>query len=227
VVKGVIFDLDGTIVDSLEALWRAFNAGVTAFKLAPVAREPLFALMNIGKSLADILREIYPELRTESASSTISDIMSVIRNEYLAKGVSEVRLSNGAPEVLERLRARGLKIGIVTSRTVAPEKMWREFNRLQVAQLVDAVVTANESRRKPAPEPVIECLKRLKLHSEECIFVGDSQADMRAGKAAGVGTVAIATGVSSRQNLDAESPDFIFNNLPSFTEKLDYILSRC
>lgn len=226
-VKGVIFDLDGTIVDSLEALWRAFNAGVTAFKLAPVTREPLFALMNKGNSLADILREIYPELRTESASSTISDIMSVIRKEYLAKGVAEVRLSDGAPGVLERLRTKGLKIGIVTSRTVAPEKMWREFSRLQVAQFVDAVVTANESRRKPAPEPVIECLKRLKLYPEECIFVGDSQADMRAGKAAGVGTVAIATGVSSRQNLSAESPDFIFDNLPSFTEKLDYILSRC
>ena len=224
-VKGVIFDLDGTIVDSLDTLWRAFNDGVTAFKLEPVGQERLFGLMNQGIGLADILGEIYPELRSESSSKTVVGIMSEIKKDYLAQCLEEVGLSGGVPELFSRLRARGLKIGVVTSRTVTPEKMWREFGRLGVTQFIDAVVTATESRRKPAPEPVIECLKRLELLPGECIFVGDSQADMRAGKASGVGTVAIATGVSAREDLEAESPDFVFSNLHSFMAKLDFILN--
>ena len=226
-VKGIIFDLDGTVVDSLDSLWRVFNVGVTAFKLVPVAGERLFALMNKGIGLADILREIYPELKAESSAAIISDIISVIRREYSAHYVDGVQLADGAQEMLGRIRARGLRIGVVTSRTVIPEKMWREFDRLKVTRFVDAVVTAAESRRKPAPEPIIECLSRLEIAPEDCIFVGDSQADMRAAQAAGVMTVAIAAGVSSREGLEAESPDFIFDNLPGFIKELDFVLDGC
>ena len=57
-VKVVIFDLDGTIIDSIDALWRVFNAGVTSFKLEPVVKECLLALMNRGTGLAEILVEV-------------------------------------------------------------------------------------------------------------------------------------------------------------------------
>ncbi len=226
-VKGVIFDLDGTLVDSLDTLWRAFNAGVNAFNLPSVTQERLFALMNKGIGLADILRDVYPELGTESVTATVTDIMAVIRRDYLAACVNDVKLSDGAWEMLNGFKAIGLKIGIVTSRTVAPEKMWREFGRLEITQFVDAVITANELKRKPDPESLIECLKRLAVMPEECIFVGDSQADIRAGQAAGVRTVAIAAGVSSWKDLAAESSDFIFDNLPSFAERRDFVLHRC
>ncbi len=226
-VKGVIFDLDGTILDSMDALWRAFNAGVTAFKLGPVVRERLLGLMNQGISLAEILGEIYPELRAESASSMVRDIMGEIRRDYLARYTEEVGLSSGIQELFDLLRARRLKIGVATSRTAASEKLWYELGRLQMAQFIDAVVTAAESCRKPAPDTIIECLKRLELLPGECILVGDSQADIRAGKAAGIKTVAVATGVSAREDLEAESPDFVFDNLHRFIEKLDSILSEC
>lgn len=224
-VKGVIFDLDGTILDSIDALWRAFNAGVTTFKLEPVAKERLLSLMNRGTNLAEILGEIYPELRAESASDTVGSIMTEIKRDYLARGKEEVTFSSGALELFDLLRARGLRIGVVTSRNSPPERLWHELERRQIAQFIDTVVTAVESRRKPAPDPIIECLKRLELLAEECIFVGDSQADVRAGKAARVRTVAVVTGVGTRRELEAESPDFVFDNLRSFIEKLDFILS--
>ena len=226
-VKGVIFDLDGTILDSIDALWRAFNTGVTAFKLEPVVKERLLGLMSRGTSLAEILGEIYPELRAEAASGTVGGIMAEIKKDYLARGKEEVRFSSGALELFDLLRARGLRMGVVTSRNSPPERLWHELERRQIAHFIDAVVTAVESSRKPAPDPIIECLKRLELLPEECIFVGDSQADVRAGKAAGVRTVAVATGVGDRGELEAESPDFVFDNLRSFIEKLDFILSGC
>ncbi len=226
-IKGVIFDLDGTILDSIDALWRAFNAGAAAFKLEPVVKERLLGLMNQGAGLAEILAEIYPELGVESASGTVGDIMAAILNDYLARDKEEVGFSIGALELFGLLRARGLRMGVVTSRTVPPESVWHELERRQITQFIDAVVTGVESYRKPAPDPIIECLKRLELLPEECIFVGDSQADMRAGRAAGVRTVAVATGVSPKEKIEAESPDFVFDNLHSFIEKLDFILRGC
>lgn len=223
-IKGVIFDLDGTILDSLDAFWRAFNAGVATFKLEPVAKERLLALMNRGASLAEILGDIYPGLRVEPVS-VIEEIKVEIRKEYLALSEDEVELTSGAKEMLSQLRLKGLKIGVVTSRSVPPDRGWRELTNLQVAHFIDVMVTGAKAKRKPAPDTVVECLERLELLPEECIFVGDSQVDIIAGRAAGVRTVAVATGVTDRQALASESPDFIFDNLPEFMGKLDLILS--
>lgn len=226
-VKGVIFDLDGTLLDSIDVLWQSFNTGVEAFGLEPTAKEQLMDSMNQGHSLADILREIYTELRTESASGTISGIMAEIKKAYRAQGVEKVSFSGGAKELLGLLKARGVRMGIVTSRSSSPERVCHELESRQMPHFIDAVVTAAEANRKPSPDAIIVCLKRLELLPEECIFVGDSQADIRAGKSAGVRTAAVATGVSARRELEAESPDFVFDNLHGFIDKLDFILSGC
>ncbi len=225
-IKAVIFDLDGTILDSIDALWRAFNAGVTTFQLKPVAKKRLLGWMNQGTGLARILTEIYPELSDEAASSLVGDIIDEIIKQYRVRRDEATGLSDGAAALLARLKARGLKIGVVTSRTVAPPGIWSELDRLQLAGFVDEVVTAAESSRKPAPDGIIACLNRLEVLPEEGILVGDSQADIRAGKAAGIKTVAVATGVSDRAGLVAESPDFVFDNLPGFARKLDFILGE-
>ncbi len=225
-IKAVIFDLDGTLLDSIDVFWQAFNAGVATFKLKPVARECLLDLMDQGASLPEILSKVYPVLRAEPASTTVEKIMAEIKKEYLARSGGEVGLTSGAQELLSLLKSKGLKIGIVTSRAIPPEKQWRELRKLRMAHCIDAMVTGAENRRKPAPDTIIECLKRLELLSEECIFVGDSQVDIIAGKAAGVKTVAVTTGVSHIRALSAESPDFIFDNLLRFMDKLDFILSR-
>jgi len=225
-VRTVIFDLDGTILDSIDTLWLAFNAGVTAFKLELVVKERLLALMNRGDGLAEILVEVYPELKAASASDTVRSIMDEILREYLTRCAEETKLSRGVPELLAALRARGFRMGVVTNRTYTPQRLWQDLAKLQVAHFIDTVTTAAQSRRKPAPDALIECLKKMELLPEECIFVGDSQADMRAGKGAGVRTVAVATGVSVKGDLETESPDFIFDDLPSFTEELDFVLSQ-
>ncbi len=224
-IKGVIFDLDGTMLDSIDAFWWAFNAAVVTFKLEPVAKERLLGLMNQGASLAEILSDIYPVLRTEPVSLKVQEIMAKIKEEFLAHSKDEVGLTSGAQELFSLLRLKGIKMGIVTSRAVAPEKQWHELRKLRVAYFIDAIVTGAEIPRKPAPDAIIECLKQLALLPEECIFVGDSQADMRAAKAAGVKSMAITTGVGGMEGLSAESPDFIFDNLLKFIDKLDFILS--
>lgn len=224
-IKSVIFDLDGTLVDSLDALWGAFNDGVAAFHLPPVTRDVLMGWMNRGTPLADILTGTYTGLSGGADLARPADIMLAIKEQYLARCTEETVLEDGAAALLARLKERPLKLGVVTSRTVAVQKVWAELERLHIGGMVDAVVTAADLPRKPAPDGVLACLKQLAVAPGEALLVGDSRADIRAGKAAGVRTVAIAGGVSSREGLAAESPDFIFDNLPGLSRQLDAVLA--
>lgn len=225
-IKAVIFDLDGTIVDSIDIRWRAFNAGVAAFKLEPVPKEGLMESMNSGARLAEILGDLYPALKAETGSPAIDEIIAEIRKRYPSDSSEGAGLASGARELFNLLRLREIRIGVVTNRVVPVERILTELGRLRVAHFIDAVVTAAEGRRKPAPDPIIECLNSLELLPEECVFVGDSQADMLAGKAARVRTVAVTTGVAHLPALAAESPDFIFDSLHSFIGELDMVLNR-
>ena len=221
-----MFDLDGTILDSIDVWWRAFNDGVAVFQLEPVPKERLMEFMNEGARLAEILVGSYPELGAEVGSAMIGDIMEEIRKRYPTNSGAQVDLVIGALELLSLLKQRGLKTGVVTSRSMMAERQWQELGKLKVAHLIDAVVTASVSRKKPAPDTVIECLEYLGVLPEECVMVGDSLADIMAGKAAGVRTVAVATGVADLPTLAAESPDFIFDSLLSLISKLDLVLGR-
>jgi len=223
-IKAVMFDLDGTMLDSIDAWWQAFNDGAAAFQLEPVAKEPLMKFMNDGARLAEILVGFYPELGTDGGSAKIDEIMEGIRNMYPTNSGMQVDLALGALELLNILKRKGLKIGVVTSRSMLAEKQWQELHELEVAHLVDYVVTASNYRKKPAPDTLIKCLERLGVSPEESIIIGDSLADVEAGKAAGVKTVAVATGVADLPTLQAESPDFIFGSLVDLINQLDLVL---
>ena len=223
-IKAVMFDLDGTILDSIDAWWQAFNEGAAPFHLEPVPKERLLEFMNSGSKLAEILIGIYPELGPDPDSARIAEIMEEMRTKYPTNSGGKVDLIDGALDLLHLLKQRGLKIGVVTSRSLIAEKQWRELARLEVDHFFDCVVTAFDSRRKPAPDTVFECLGNFNVRPEECIIIGDSLADVIAGKAAGVKTVAVATGVSDLASLTAESPDFIFDNLVSLMDNIDLVL---
>ncbi len=226
-IKAVILDLDGTILDSVGALWRAFNAGVSHFGLPSVARERLLELMGEGIGLPDMLSNIYRELTTEPGIKMVDEIGREMRRAYLAGGGGEeAGFVEGARELLDQLKSKGMKIGIVTGRTIATERQWQQLARLNIAHLIDTVVTAVAAPRKPAPDTINAYLAELGLLPDECISVGDSAADIVAGKAAGVRTVAVATGVTPSRVLSAKSPDFMFSNLYQLMDNLDYILGQ-
>ncbi len=79
--------------------------------------------------------------------------------------------------------------------------------------MVDAVVTAGETRPKPDPASLLKCALDLNLSLDECVFVGDSRADIIAARSAGVTSIAIPTGVASRQDLAEEQPHYIIDSL--------------
>ena len=214
-IKGVIFDLDGTLIDTLEAYTQAVNQGIGKFNLKPVSIEKLADFLNRGLTLEKTLLELFPTTfeKKEARLQCLEEVITVYR--YLVK--ESVSLMPGAEETLPRLREMGLKIGIVTARTTTGERKWLELRHLGIDHYIDAIVTGGEAERKPATGSLMECLKILGLSPTECVMVGDSQADILAGKAAGVMTIALPTGVASRETLSKDNPEAIIDSLADLT----------
>lgn len=214
-IKGVIFDLDGTLIDTLEAYARAFNQGIEKFGLKPVSEEKLAFFLNWGLPLEKILLEISPT--TFRKDGPRLQCLEEIGKAYSELEEENVILKPGVEEVLPGLREMGLKIGIVTGRMTSGELKWRELRRLGVDHYIDAMVTGAEAERKPAIGSLMECIKMLGLSPKDCVLVGDSQADILTGKAAGVMTVALPTGVASRETLSKDNPAVILDSLADLT----------
>ena len=212
-IKGVIFDLDQTIIDSLGALTEAFNTGTRKFGLEPVTGERIAHFLDEGLRLGEILLELYPSVFEEDGKRQACGDM--IRKAYFELEPQKVLLKPGVKRTLQSLKARGVKIGIVTGRRSKGERKWLELRRLHIHQLVDVMVTGAEAAAKPAPDGVTKCIKELGLSAGECVFVGDSSIDILAGKKAGVRTIAVHTGVASKELLAEQGPDYVLADLNS------------
>jgi phosphoglycolate phosphatase len=208
-IKGVIFDLDGTLIDSLETYTRAFNRGAAKFNLSLISKEELATFLNRALGMRKILAEQYPFLSEETIAECNDEIVKV----YLDLYKEGVILKPGVKEVLSQLKGMGLRMGIVTGRTTSGEEKWLELRRLGIEQFIEVIITGADAPRKPAPDGIIKCLQEMGLSPEECVFVGDSQADIITGKGAGIVTIAIPTGVAREEILSQEGPEVIINNL--------------
>jgi len=220
-IKGVIFDLDETIIDSLGALTEAFNTGTREFGLEPVTGERIAHFLDEGLRLGEMLLELYPSVFAEDGKRQVCG--DVIRKAYFELEPQKVVLKPGVRRTLQSLKERGVKIGIVTGRKSKGERKWLELRRLNIHQFVDAMVTGAEAPAKPAPDGVTKCMKELGLSAEECVFVGDSSIDIMAGKKAGVRTIAVCTGVAGKELLVEHGPDYVLddmNSLLSYLSKL-------
>lgn len=210
-IKGVIFDLDETIISSLETFTEAFNRGTRTFGLEPVTEEKIAHFLDEGYRLSKMLLELFPSVFQDDRNRQACE--DEIRKAYTELEAQKVLLKPEVRRTLQSLKERGLKIGIVTGRMTKGERKWRELRRLNIHHFIDAMVTAAEAPAKPAPDGLIKCIKELGLSAEDCVFVGDSRVDVMAGKKAGVRTIAIHTGVANKEFLAELAPDCVLADL--------------
>jgi HAD superfamily hydrolase (TIGR01509 family) len=124
-------------------------------------------------------------------------------------------------ETLEKLSRKAV-LALITMRYVSKNKVMAELENFGIAKYFRHIITALDTHYpKPSPEALIKCAKQLGVQTCECLVVGDSVADIRAGKAAEAKTVAVLSGIFSRRELEREKPDLILENvnqLPDFIE---------
>lgn len=215
----VIFDLDGTVVDTVELIRDSFHHTVRTVLGRDMPDEYLLA--GVGQPLMTQMRRLSEEHAQE--------LFDVYREYNHRRHDELVRGYDGMHEVLEGLRAAGRRLGIVTSKSRDTTGM--AFRAVRVGEFFDAVVTASDTdEHKPSPVPLRICLERLggangASAGEDAalggpIYVGDSPVDIEAGRAAGMTTAAVAWGVFGREALLAAAPDF-------FVETAAALLALC
>jgi pyrophosphatase PpaX len=179
----VLFDFDGTVVDSAAIILASFRHATRTVLGDEIPDVRLLALTG-GAGLHEQMAAIAPE--------RVEELVRCYRehNEPLH---AELECCPGMDDVLERLRAEGRRLGIVTAKR--RETVELAFARLPLRDHFEVVVTSDDTvRHKPAPEPILFALDRLGADPAEAAYVGDSPFDVAAARAAGVRAIAVTWG---------------------------------
>ncbi len=196
----VLFDLDGTLIDSIELI---MNAARHAFatRNGPTPTDDEF-MSGIGQPL---LTQFGPYVQSPAE---MEHLITEYRTYQLANHDRLTTLYDGVAEVVQTLRTHGHRLGIVTSKMDAIAR--RSLRHVGLEDDFDVVVGCDATQRhKPHPEPVSFALERLGSTSDEAVFIGDSPFDILAGNGAGVRTIAVTWGAFSRDTLTAADPSYV------------------
>lgn len=210
-IRAVIFDIDGTLVDSLDAYYEVFNRGVAHLNIGPVSRDFLRDYLAKGLGLREIIEKVSP-FPIDDALYTVC--RQEIHRLFKRVELEGVKLFPGTEELFRHLAGKRIKIGVATGRTSAPEEERARFERLGLDAYIGAIVTSRDvQHRKPAPDVIIECARRLNVPLKTCMVVGDTEPDIVAAKRAGTISVAVATGHEDEDALLRAGPDMLFRTM--------------
>lgn len=208
-VKGIIFDVDGTLAGSVEFFYEIALEVLKLAKVPPVSREKVYAMMRVGDESP--LRKLFPTDHPDP-EGTVQRITESRMDGWLKRYHEDTKAIPGTLEVLNMLHRKGFVLGIATSsgRALPFLDSWG------VRHLFGTIIGREDvENRKPHPEPVFKCLDGLGIEPTYAVYIGDSPIDIQAGKAAGVRTIGVLTGTSDNAVMIQERPDHI---LPSVSD---------
>jgi phosphoglycolate phosphatase-like HAD superfamily hydrolase len=216
-VAAVIFDLDGTLIDSIDIYFRIVENALERLNLPPVSRSKILA----AAESENFKWELVLPREVQSRQANIIDDAWAVTNEIAPRMFADdLDIIEGADGALKMVSAKGLKIGLVTS----TQKHYLETKMLPlknaaIDKLIEVIITSDDVKeRKPAPDPLIMCAQQLELKPADCVYVGDTTTDMKSGKAAGMYTVGVLTGFDDYDALQTEQPDAIIDSIRNLSE---------
>lgn len=190
----IIFDLDGTLIDSLEDLAAATNAMLSHFN------RPQLPSVEIRKLIGEGARRLVERALPGASTAEVDEGLAIFL-DYNDRHIADFTvLYQGVPETLEELRRRGFILTVASNKN---EDLCRKIlGILGIENFFEAVLGADSvSRRKPDPEPVLTLMERFAVTAAETMMIGDSINDIAAGKGAGVATVACTFGYGSSEEI--------------------------
>lgn len=195
----LLFDLDGTIIDSIRLIVDSYHHTLRVHGHPP--RSDAEWIAGIGTPLR-------VQFRTWSDDPDVVEAMIATYREFnLARHDEHVRPYPGVVEAIRAIREQGVRTGLVTSKN--RNGAIRGLGLCHPESLMDVMVCADDViNPKPHPEPVEKALSLLGAAPERTIYVGDSPHDMRSGRAAGVRIAAVLWGPFSRADLEPTEPDY-------------------
>jgi len=200
-IRAVLFDIDGTLLDTFDFIYGAFEF---AFKEHGI---PALSRADISNLMGGPLEEVYQTM----APGFDPTLLAQSHRTYQSDNLRLVKLFPSTIEVLEALKQSGMKLAAITTRSLRTSV--RSLEMTEIAKYFDIIISAEDvSFHKPHPEPLLKALDVLGVKPQEAIMVGDTRADIMAGKNAGTKTVAALYGFGGKR-LQELDPDYAIEEL--------------
>mgnify|MGYP000885794739 CR=1 FL=1 len=196
--KAVIFDLDGTLLNTLEDLANSMNAVLSKLGL-PLHNTEKYKYF-VGTGLRNLVRKALPEEKQDDV--TVDSCLAAMREEYSRRWADKTRPYDGIPELLDELTKRNIKMSILSNKA-------HEFTELIVDKFLskwrfEAVFGERPSvPKKPDPTAALEIARLLAVPPGEFLYLGDSGTDMKTANEAGMYAVGVLWGFRKEEELTA------------------------
>jgi phosphoglycolate phosphatase len=204
-IGGIIFDLDGTLVDTLTDISNCVNHSLNTLNECVRTSE------EISQMVGDGVEALCRRALRNPTPDRILRMKQEMKRFYRHHPNETAAPYEGVPEMLESLRAHGLPQSVLSNK---PHPWTEALVEKLFPNRLFAVVQGQEDDlpKKPDPTGAIRIARWMHLEPSRVLFVGDSEIDVRTGKAAGMSTVGASWGFRTRERLVAEDPDFILDH---------------
>lgn len=190
----VIFDLDGTLLDTLDDLADGVNYALAACGLPPRTREEIRCF--VGNGIRKLIERAVP---TGTPAEAVEQVYTTFRAYYSLHAADQTRPYDGIAELLQRLQAHGLQLAVVSNKAQdAVEALCRRFFGERFAVVLGDIPTR---KRKPSPDAVAEVLACTGVKADAALYVGDSEVDIETASNASVACLSVDWGFRSRETL--------------------------
>jgi len=200
----IVFDWDGTLMDSTGAIVTSMQAAARDLDIQPPSDERAQHIIGLG--LIDALRHALPDLPAER----YRDLGERYRHHYLLRD-QDLLLFDGAAELIEELRREGYYLAVATGKT--RKGLDRAFELSGLGPRFHASRCADECHSKPHPQMLEELMEEFGVAPEATLMIGDTTHDLLMARNAGVAALGVAYGAHPRQTLEAESPLYCAANV--------------
>ncbi|MCK9171258.1 MAG: HAD-IIIA family hydrolase [Treponema sp.] len=211
--SAAIFDMDGTILNTLDDLADAANYALSANGM-PVRTTDEVRLF-VGNGVRKLIERAVP---SGTDVSGIAKVYADFSSYYAAHCADRTMPYEGMHELLAVIRSAGIKTAVVSNKD---DYAVQTLARVYFPALFDAVAGVHEGiKRKPAPDTVFEVMKRLNVTKEQCIYIGDSEVDIETSQNAGIPCISVSWGFKGRDFLEEHGAHIIADTVPELTDLL-------
>lgn len=212
--KAIIFDMDGTLLDTLEDLYRSANAALVQYGFPERTLEEVRQF--VGNAARNLMRQAIPQ---GEENPHFEECLQAFKTHYGEHLNDHTGPYDGILELLEQLSKEGVPMAIVSNK---PDFAVRKLKERYFGGLISvAIGESKRVRRKPAPDTVEQAAERLGVRLEDCIYVGDSEVDLLTAKNCGIPCVSVTWGFRSRELLISLGAEHMAED----TEELFFLLS--
>lgn len=202
-VRAVLFDLDGTLVDSVPALTAGLNDVLRHYGASPMAEKTVADL--VGKGVRRLIEDVFALKGLPSDAATVDEAVALYVSCNVARGNRDAKFYSGALDAVKALRSVGVKTVLVTNKARA---MVESFVRdTGLGNFFDAVVAGDDTAHpKPAGDMLLLGAQKVGAAIADCVMVGDSRNDAEAGRNAGAAVRLVKTGYNEGVPIEVWGP---------------------